>query len=598
MQGVGFRRSVVSGALSLLLGVTLSAALTASPSPAAAVNDPTQYDPACPPAAAPAADSSPVRIMLTGDSITNGSSGDYTWRYFFDHRLRSAGVNFDLVGPWSDLVDYTTGAWGLHTYAACTFDQDHYSRGGAQLAEQLLPAEWSPDGYSRIRWAVDYYVPDVVVEFYGYNDLTQPRVRTDSSSSPYTVDELLANAKKFVDEVRAANPNASIVVADLAYANLPYPDAAHQRLEQLAPEYNSRLAQLVPTWSTQQSKVVLADVNDPSYWHGLSDTYDGAHPNAQGEVDLAAGMADAFAQLGIGKPATLPLPVVPIGPRTVPRLTGTAAPGSVRLAWHLVPGATRMLVYCRQPAVSWSWNQLPDVARTVDTAGNETGNAVTLTSCTKGGPALAKGRTYEFRIRAAKVQAVANDITSNVVRLTIPVQLGRVVDLTGVAARHRVDLTWKAVAGADHYLVYWRKAGSDAAYSRVAAYRTSASIGNLVAGRGYQFRVRAVGTAPAGPYADPVIVVPRGNVTSVPPAPTLVRASEHRVRVSWHSVPGATRYQVQIRVGYGSWQVLAWTSATSYLTRSLHPGTSYSFRIRPYDQYAGGGTSAASRITA
>src|SRR5690348_9838970 len=132
MQGVGYRRSVAASVTSLLLVASLAAALNASP--AAAVNDPSQYDPACPPAAAPDPSTNPVRIMLTGDSITNGSSGDYTWRYFFDQRLRTAGVNFDFVGPWSDLIDYTTGEWGHHEYAACSFDQDHDSRGGAQLA--------------------------------------------------------------------------------------------------------------------------------------------------------------------------------------------------------------------------------------------------------------------------------------------------------------------------------------------------------------------------------------------------------------------------------------------------------------------------------
>jgi len=581
------------------LGVLLGACLSAAPNAVAAVNDPTQYDPACPPAAPPAADpgSSPVRILLTGDSMTNGTSGDYTWRYFFDHRLRDAGVAFDLVGPWSDLIDYTTFEWGHHEYADCAFDQDHVSRGGAQLAEQLLPVAFSPEGDSRIKWATEAYAPDVVVEFYGYNDLTKPRVRNDPTSAPYTVDELLANAKKFIDEVRAANPDASIVMADLAFAQVPSPDAGHQLLEQLAPEYNSRLAELVPTWSTPQSRVVLADVANPSYWHGYSDTYDGAHPNAQGEVDVAAGMADAFAALGIGRPATLPLPVVPFGPRTVPALSGRAGVDSVTLSWGLVPGATRMLVYCREPSVSSTWNGLPDVPRTVDPDGNETGNSVVLRSCSPGGPALTQGHTYEFRIRAAKVRAVAADIVSNTVSLTLPVPLARVIGLVAQAAPHRVDLTWGAVPGADHYEVVWRKAGSTAAYSRVSVTGTSSTVTGLEAGRGYDFRVRAIGPAP-GPYADPVIATPLGNVTSVPPKPTLVRVSGHRVRISWHSVAGATRYQVQIRIGYGTWRSYAWSTSTSYLSRALTQGRSYAFRIRPYDQLAPGGVSAASSITA
>jgi len=592
MLRVGYGRSVVACALGLVLGVALGAA------PVSAVNDPTQYDPACPPAAAPAPDSNPVRILLTGDSLTNGTSGDYTWRYFFDRRLRAAGVNFDFVGPWSDLIDYTTFEWGHHEYADCDFDQDHDARGGAQLAEQLQPSALSPDGHSRIRWATETYLPDVVVEFFGYNDLTKPRVRSDPTSAPYTVDELLVNAKKYIDEVRAARPDATIVMANLAYADIPNGSAQNKLLVSEAPDYNSRLAAKVPTWSTAQSKVVLANVANPSYWRGYADTYDGAHPNAQGEVDLAAGMADAFAQLGIGQAATLPLPVVPLGPRTVPTLTGRGGLRSVTLSWKLVPGETRMLIYCREPSVSATWNRLPDVDRTVDSDGVVSGNGVTLSTCSQGGPTLAATHTYEFQVRAAKVRAVATDLVSNTVGVTVPVQLGRVQGLTGAAPVHQVALTWNAVPGADHYLVSWRTSGTTAAYSTATALGTSRTVANLIAGRAYDFRVRAAGTAPAGPYAAPVTVTPRGSITSVPARPTLVHVSGHRVRVSWHTVSGATKYQVQIRSGYGTWRTLTWTSATSYLTHSLTAGRSYAFRIRPYDHLAAGGVSASSRITA
>ncbi|RNL79656.1 fibronectin type III domain-containing protein [Nocardioides marmorisolisilvae] len=597
---MGYGRSLVSRALGLVLGVTVSAALSAGlgATAASAVNDPTQYDPACPPAAAPDPASDPVKILLTGDSITNGTSGDYTWRYFFDHRLRAAGVNFDFVGPWSDLIDYTTFEWGHHEYADCDFDQDHDARGGAQLAEQLEPSTLSPDGHSRIRWATETYDPAVVVEFFGYNDLTKPRDRSDLTSAPYTVDELIANAKKYIDEVRAAKPDATIVMANLAYAEVPNGSAQNKLLVSEAPDYNSKLAAKVPTWSTAQSKVVLADVANPSYWRGYADTYDGAHPNAQGEVDLAAGMADAFAQLGIGQAATLPLPVMPLGPRTVPQLTGQGRLRSVALFWKPVPGETRMLVYCRDPAVSSTWNRLPDVDRTVDSSGVVHGNSVVLTECAPGGPTLSQGHGYEFAVRAAKVRAVANDILSNTVAVTVPIQLARVQGLSGSAGAHRVTLTWNAVSDAEQYIVYWRKHGSTAAYSTKSVTGTSGSVSNLVAGRAYDFRVRATGAAPAGPYADPVTVTPRGYITTVPARPSLVRESAHRVRISWHSVHGATRYQVQIRNGYGAWRTLAWTSRTSYLSPSLTAGKSYAFRIRPYDQDAPGGVSGSSRITA
>ena len=48
--------------------------------------------------AAPSAAEEPVRILLLGDSITQGSEGDWTWRYRLWKHLTGAGVDADLVG--------------------------------------------------------------------------------------------------------------------------------------------------------------------------------------------------------------------------------------------------------------------------------------------------------------------------------------------------------------------------------------------------------------------------------------------------------------------------------------------------------------------
>lgn len=536
--------------------------------------------------------------MLAGDSITNGTSGDYTWRYFFYRHLVASGVNVDFVGPWSDLVDNITYQWGSHQYAACAFDQDHFSRGGSRLADQLEPAPYSPDGASMINSATSYYDPDVVVQLYGYNDLSQPRVSNDPTSSPYSVEELLANAKKFVDEVRAAKPTATIVMANLAIAEISNGPAGNRRLVELAPTYNAQLAQMVETWSTAQSKVVLGDA--ARYWRGLADTYDGGHPTAQGEVDLAAGIAYSFsAQLGIGAAPALPLPVMPSGPRVAPVLSGAVGDGTVRLSWKVVPGATRMLVYCRALG-STSWNQLPDVARTIDSSGN----SVVLRTCKSAtppakDPPLIDGRTHQFQIRAAKGTAVATDIASNTVTLTQPgtTPLARVANLTVTPQYHALTLSWSAVAGAENYAVDWRKSGTTI-YSSASATTTALTVTGLVAGQSYDVRVKARGTNTDGPYADPLTVKPLGVVCAAPVRPTLVRVSDHRVRAYWKSVSGATRYELQYRTASGSWKRAGWASGTTLTSASLVPGATYAFRVRAWHQLVPGGTSPERTISA
>ena len=46
----------------------------------------------------------PVRILLLGDSVTQGSIGDWTWRYRLWQHFADAGVAVDFVGPESDLL--------------------------------------------------------------------------------------------------------------------------------------------------------------------------------------------------------------------------------------------------------------------------------------------------------------------------------------------------------------------------------------------------------------------------------------------------------------------------------------------------------------
>ena len=79
-----------------------------------------------------------------------------------------------------------------------------------------------------------------------------------------------------------------------------------------------------------------------------ADTWDGTHPNANGEVRIAAGFADALAgRFHLGRLYPAPFPALPTGPLTQPRLT--AAPsttaGSVVMSWTLAPGASSYDVY-------------------------------------------------------------------------------------------------------------------------------------------------------------------------------------------------------------------------------------------------------------
>ncbi len=101
-------------------GVWVRAALTAALVAAASTA------PTIPVAAA----DGPVRIMLVGDSITEGSSGDWTWRYRLAQSLEAAGVDYEFVGPRVTMLNLATDAHDSLEYADPSFDRHHFARWG------------------------------------------------------------------------------------------------------------------------------------------------------------------------------------------------------------------------------------------------------------------------------------------------------------------------------------------------------------------------------------------------------------------------------------------------------------------------------------
>ncbi|MFG2166738.1 cellulose binding domain-containing protein [Micromonospora chersina] len=199
-----------------------------------------------PPAAAAA---TPVRVMPLGDSIT-GSPG--CWRSVLWNRLQSTGyTDVDFVG--------TLGPQGCGQ----PYDGDNEGHGGylvTNVANQNLLPGWLAATH-----------PDVVLMHFGTNDVW-------SNIAPATI---LAAYSKLVDQMRAANPATTVLVAKI----IPMNPATCAECGQRVVALNA----LVDGWAagktTAASPVVVVD-----QWTGYStatDTYDGVHPNAAGDQKMS-----------------------------------------------------------------------------------------------------------------------------------------------------------------------------------------------------------------------------------------------------------------------------------------------------------------------
>lgn len=210
--------------------------------------------------------------MPVGDSMTIGSTGDHTWRHrMWRHLCSTYGGPFTLVGPRETLYDKAADSPASYAYADPDFPRGHLAGWGEGWLH-MAPL---------IGEAVRTTRADVLLVSLGLIDL-----------GFYTNAEQTAqNARAFVAGARAANPRIAMVwlpvIHNVRAANDP-PFAA-----QVA-RFNELLAKTAADLDEPASPILLASV--PPTWDIDTDTYDGTHPNANGEHQLASAFAEAMYQ--------------------------------------------------------------------------------------------------------------------------------------------------------------------------------------------------------------------------------------------------------------------------------------------------------------
>jgi lysophospholipase L1-like esterase len=310
----------------------------------------------------PAHAAAAAKIMIVGDSISQGSTGDWTWRYRLAQHLTAAGTAYDLVGPRTDLFDRATNAHGSQQYVDGAFDRQHAAKWGEMIgfAKERIAADVTSSG------------AQLLLVHLGINDLAWGGTAAAAEAS----------LRAFVANARSANPTLRMIFGAVLPNETAVNDAA---LRSKINDYNSRLSAVAAALSTRSSPINV--LGAASGWNPATDTYDGTHPNPRGEYRIAANYADGLrTYAGIGR-AFGAIPSVPLfgAPDSL-----TATPGTFQatLTWSAVAGATGYYVWQRNATAGQEWVQLP----------------YPLTATRWTAQMLTVGDTWQYRIQPVRVR--------------------------------------------------------------------------------------------------------------------------------------------------------------------------------------------------
>jgi lysophospholipase L1-like esterase len=284
-----------------------------------------------------------ITVMVVGDSISHGREGDFTWRYRIWEWFFRENIAVRFVGPYKGTVPpdepspprppplasepprpgfpRSDGGYAKGVSPAFLHDSHHFAASGRQAMQAKgLVAE-----------QIAAFQPDFCLVQLGFNDLawwvSGPR-------------DTLGSIRQLVERARSAKPDLKFAIADVPHRTFV---PGLEDLPARTDEYNALLAKAIPGWSTAESPVALVRFceNYSCGEHHSEAAYDGLHPNALGDYQLAQAFSRTLvADFNIGGhelkiPATIP-------PRLVPapaNFKAASAPSGVVVTWDAVYGA-------------------------------------------------------------------------------------------------------------------------------------------------------------------------------------------------------------------------------------------------------------------
>ena len=497
----------------------------------------------------------PWKVMVVGDSMSQGHEGDYTWRYRLWQWFQQQGVPVDFVGPYSGTIEpahnpgpppppllqgqkpatsaITSGGYVPGTF----FDSEHFALWGRQIKQNIdvNPAT----GVSPIREQVARYQPDLLLVGLGFNDLGWfvggPR-------------ETLDRMKTLVDEARAAKRNVSFAIADVPHRTFI---EGRDDLPKITNEYGDLLRDAIPGWSTPDSRVELVEWRK-HYDCGVSGCaggYDGLHPNALGEHQIAYAyertLHDKY-RIGNEVPPIPASDTIPTRPtRTPGNVAAVSSPLGVTVTWERVYGAFGYDVRVR--LAGGEWKEERTSSHRYDTRWTQPDMKWEYQVRTHNGGTCSPAERDPCSAWSPIVGATARPETA-------PAPVGFITRPTATG----LDVVWGPPSGPyastlERYgVIIWDRDTRDSFIETVGVKGLSVHIDGLKVNHRYSVWVESWNAAGGGlpGAARPVIIGQLGT----PPTPANFRVRELNgatVELTWTASPGAAGYRTWVRNIHG-----------------------------------------------
>ncbi|KAM5484513.1 hypothetical protein McanMca71_001459 [Microsporum canis] len=478
--------------------------------------------------------STSLRVMIVGDSISQGHEGDWTWRYRIWQWFRDQKVATTFVGPYTGTVQPDSprppsppplygspkpirgvkvdGGYALGV--SSDFDSHHFAVWGrTAVADKYL-----------IEDVLTSHPADLMLLMLGFNDLGWLH-----SDALRTLDSI----KMLVDNARRVNPSLKFAISDVPQR---VAITGREDLPRITREYNDLLRHAIRRWSTDDSPIHLVEICEhyscsPS---GCPAGYDGLHPNAKGEYEIAR--AFSLALVKDFKIGTSPLAIPSdIPPRPLPcpgNFKVASSPGGVTASWDAVYGAVGYDIRSRISGIT--------KFRISRVSSNRWDAQWTQ-----------EGWVYEVQVRASAGNSLKSKWTSIKSAKSTPRTPPGPDNVVTRATATGFDISWDSPTGdfnvTEYEVLYWDKDEVHAFITSAGFKESPAHVDRLIPGHHYQVAIVSWNDAGGGfPKVVKSVTIGRGT----PPIPTglsIIAKDATSAHLSWTGSPIAAGYQLWFR---------------------------------------------------